>query len=114
MLSRGSLYMRIGQDNEVFLSPVKSEIEIKLIVNLVGVCDNGKLYFDVVNNKEHIIKKMFKFCTWHSDIPLFTKTEMLNIDRTKIYKWLSRINIPFYNVRGDSKNIIIKIKEVLK
>lgn len=114
MLRRGSLYMRIGEDNEVFLSPAKSEIEIKLIINLVGVCDNGKLYFDVINNKEHIIKKMFKFCTWHSDIPLFTETEMLNIDRTKIYKWLSRINIPFYNVRGDSKNIIIKIKEVLK
>lgn len=57
---------------------------------------------------------MFKFCTWHSDIPLFTETKMLNIDRVKIYKWLSRINIPFYNVRGDSKSIIIKIKEVLK
>ena len=57
---------------------------------------------------------MFKFCTWHSDIPLFTKPIMLNIDRIKVYKWLSKVNIPFYNVRGDPENIIRKIKEVLK
>lgn len=64
--------------------------------------------------KEYIIKKMFKFCTWHSDIPLFTDNIMLNIDRIKIYKWLSKINVPFYSVRGNSENIIKKIKEVLK
>ena len=114
MLKCGSLYMKINRDNKVISGLTESEVEIKLIINLVGVCDNGKLYFDVVDNKEHIVKKLFKFCTWHSDIPLFTKTEMLVIDRIKIYKWLSRINIPFYNVRGDSKNIIIKIKEILK
>lgn len=114
ILKRGSLYMKIDKDSEVFLSPAESEIEIKLIINLVGVCDNGKLYFEIVDNKEHIVKKMFKFCTWHSDIPLFTEAKMLNIDRIKIYKWLYKINIPFYNVRGDLKNIIVKIKEVLK
>lgn len=114
MLKHGSLYMKINKNNEVILSPTESEIEIKLIINLVGVCDNGKLCFDIIDNKEHIIKKMFKFCTWHSDIPLFTEAKMLNIDRIKIYEWLSKINVQFYNVRGDSKNIIVKIKEVLK
>ena len=114
MLKRGSLYMKINNDNEVLSSPTKFEVEIKMIINLVGVCDDGKLCFDVLDNKEHIIKKMFKFCTWHSDIPLFTDNIMLNIDRIKIYKWLSKINVPFYSVRGDSENIIKKIKEVLK
>lgn len=114
MLKHGSSYMNIGKDNELFLNSDKSEVEIKLIVNLVGVCNDGKLVFDIVNNKEHVVKKIFKFCTWHSDIPLFTKIKMLNVDRTKIYKWLMKINVPFYNVRGDAKSIIVKIKEVLK
>ena len=61
MLKRGSLYMRIGKDNEVFLNTVKSEVEIKLIINLTGVCDNGKLCFDIVDNKEHIVKKCLNF-----------------------------------------------------
>ena len=61
MLRRGSLYMRIDEDKEVFLNLVKAEIEIKLIINLAGVCDNGKLYFDVVDNKEHIVKKCLNF-----------------------------------------------------
>lgn len=114
MLKRGSQYMKIDTNNELILKSNNSEIEIKLIINIVGICDEGKLSFDLVNNKDHIIKKMFKFCTWHSDIPLFTKPIMLNIDRIKVYKWLSKVNIPFYNVRGDSENIIRKIKEVLK
>ena len=114
MLKRGSQYMKIDTNNELILKSNNSEIEIKLIINIVGICDEGKLSFDLVNNKDHIIKKMFKFCTWHSDIPLFTKPIMLNIDRIKVYKWLSKVNIPFYNVRGDPENIIRKIKEVLK
>lgn len=114
LLKHGSLYMKINRNNETFLNPTESKIEIKLILNLTGVCDNGKLCFDLLDNKDYIVKKMFKFCTWHSDIPLFTENTILNVDRIKIYKWLSKINIPFYNVRGDSESILAKIKEVLK
>ena len=110
----GSSYMKINQNHEMFLEKCNREVNISLILNIVGVCDNGNLSWDLVKNKDHIIKSMFKFCTWHSDIPLFTKSIMLNIDRLKIYKWLSKINVPYYMVRGDSKKIIMKLKEILK
>lgn len=111
---KGSVYMKINQNSEQMLSKDNYEIEIKFILNIVGLCDNGALTFDLVENKNHIIKSLFKFCTWHSDIPLFTKPVMLNIDRFKIYKLLNKIDLPFYNVRGDSKSVVKKIKEILK
>ena len=110
----GSSYMKIDKDNEMFLETNNSGIEVKLIINIVGVCDNGKLNFDLVDNKNHKIKKLFNSCTWHANIPLFTKPIMLDIDRIKIYKWLDKINLPFYDVRGDSGDIISKIKEVVR
>lgn len=106
--------MKINQNSEQMLNKNNYEIEIKFILNIVGLCDNGDLTFDLVENKNHIIKSLFKFCTWHSDIPLFTDQVMLNIDRFKIYKILNKINLPFYNVRGDTKSVVKKIKEVLK
>lgn len=53
--------MKIDKDNEVFLNLVESEIKIKLIINPIGVCDNGKLCSDVLDNKEHILKKCSNF-----------------------------------------------------
>lgn len=113
-LYRGSSYMKSQNNNEKFLNNNVTGIEIRLIINIEGVCEKGMLCFTKSTNEEHIIKKMFKYCTWHSDIPLFTNNMMLDINRVKVFKWLSRINVPFYSVRGDSNSIISKIKEELK
>lgn len=80
LLKRGSTYMKINENNEMVLDNDNCEIEIKLIINLIGACKSGKMSFYIIDNKDYIIKKMFKCCTWHSDIPLFTKNIMLSID----------------------------------
>ena len=80
-LKQGSSYMKIDKETEIKLTNSKSETKIKLIINISGLCDKGKVSFELDDDKNHIIKKMFKYCTWHSDIPLFTKPTMLNIDR---------------------------------
>lgn len=114
LLKQGSSYMKIDDNNEKRIMIKNSRIEIKYIVNIVGMCDGGKVLFKLIKDKNHVIKKLFKFCTWHSDIPLFTNSIVLDIDRIRIYELLNKINLPFYDVRGDSEQIIIKIKEELK
>lgn len=101
------------EDKELFIDNKSNELEIKYIINLVGMCEKGDLSFLEITNKDHIVKTLFKYITWHSDIPLFTSPIMLNIDRNKIFSNLSKINIPVYNVRGDKESLIIKIKEML-
>lgn len=112
LLIKGSQYMKY-EDKELFIDDNNDEIEIKYIINLVGMCDRGNLSFLEITNKDHIVKSLFKRITWHSDIPLFTSPIMLNIDRNKIFSFLSKINIPVYNTRGDKESLINKIKEML-
>ena len=85
-----------------------------MIINLVGLSNNGDLVIDNVNESNYIIKNMFKHLTWHSDIPLFSDDFILDIDRIKIKKMLSKIQVSFYNIRGDKVKVVEKIKELLK
>lgn len=106
--------MRIRNGNSVFIEKTSVDVEIKIIINLIGLCDCGKLKFELIENSEHKIKTLFKYFTWHSDVPLFSNNSLLNIDRTKIKKWLTDINIPLYNVRGNISEVLNKIKEIIK
>ena len=108
----GSRYMKIDKNNEKIVEHNNINIEIKYIINLMGCCDNGKTDIIKVHDKEIVIKTLFKYCTWHSNIPLFTDNHILNIDRIKIKNWLQKLKIPLYNVRGDLKQIIEEIKEL--
>ena len=111
MLKKGSKYMKISDNDGMYIKGQDYNVIIKVIINLVGLCDNGIVKFHLENNKEHLIKSLFKFCTWHSDIPLVTNNDtILEINRKTIYDWLSNLNIPLYNVRGDSLKIIEKIR----
>lgn len=112
MLKKGSNYMKINDNDSMYIMEKNCNIEIKVIVNLVGLCENGMAKYNLENNKEHLIKTMFKFCTWHSDIPFVTDNNIiLEINRKNIYEWLANLNIPLYHVRGDALEIIKKIKE---
>jgi len=109
----GSKYMKVCNNDDFIINNIDNNIKIKLIVNLIGLCDNGTLLFKLIDNKYHTTKILFKHLTWHSDIPLFTDDSILFIDRIKIKKWLNKINIPLYNIRGDIKEIIRRIKEII-
>ncbi len=112
-LIKGSTYIRNRDNKDTFISSKINKTKIKLIINLVGLSDNGDLVLNEVSDTNHIIKGMFKYCTWHSDIPLFSKDVLLDINRIKIKKMLSKIIIPFYNIRGDKVLIVDKLKELL-
>lgn len=110
-LKIGSKYMKIRDKEIIIMSEHNEHVEIKAIFNLIGLCDNGTIKFDLVENKYHKIKTLFKYFTWHSDVPLFTDNSILDIDRIKIKKWLTSVSIPLYNIRGDSNEIIKYVKE---
>ena len=106
------LDLNIDKDSEdIFLKLDNKFIKICCILNLFSVSDNGTCRFDVVDDMYHRSKTMFKYFTWHADIPLFTENVILDIDRKKIKQWLLELKIPLYNVRGDIEKIILKIKE---
>ena len=112
-LVSGSTFVRNRDDDNIFINE-SSEAEIIMIINLVGLSNNGDLVIDSVNESNYIIKNIFKHLTWHSDIPLFSDDIILDIDKIKIKKILSKFKIPFYNIRGDKVKVVEKIKELLK
>lgn len=113
-LENGSRYMKIRSGNDIIIQENAKEVEIKIILNLIGLCDSGVVKFELIENNYHKIKTLFKYFTWHSDIPLFSDDSLLDIDRVKIKTWLTNLNVPLYNVRGNVKDIIKRIKEVVK
>ena len=112
-LRYGSIFMKTRNNEVFFLTKSEEQTNIVMILNLIGVNTNGNLEFYLINEANHKLKQLFKYCTWHADIPLFTNNEMLILDRIKIKKFLSKIKIPIYNVYGDANNILKKIKEIL-
>lgn len=112
-IENASKYMRIRDKNDIIINVNNNDVKIKIILNLVGLCNRGITEIELVENNYHKIKTLFKYFTWHSDVPLFTDNSLLNIDRIKIKKWLTSIDIPLYNVRGDVKEIVKKIKELI-
>lgn len=113
-LKNGSKYMKVRDGNDIIVNQNRKDFEINVIINPVGLCDCGGVKFDLIDDDNYKIKTLFKYFTWHSDIPLFSDDSMLNIDRIKIKEWLMKVDIPLYNVRGDMKEIINKVKEILK
>ncbi|MEG2610582.1 MAG: hypothetical protein RSA91_08000, partial [Bacilli bacterium] len=113
-MKNGSRYMKIRNDDSVIIKMEKIQPEIKIIINLIGLCDNAASRFDLIDDANHKIKILFKYFTWHSDIPLFSDNSILSIDRLEIKRWLTSINTPMYNVRGNNLEIIKNIKELLK
>lgn len=110
----GSKFMKIRNGESIIIETEDVRPEIKIIINLIGLCDNGILKFDLIHDSSHKIKTLSKYFTWHSDIPLFSDDSILSIDRLKIKRWLTNIKIPTYNVRGDILEIIKNMKEILK
>lgn len=109
-LTNGSKYLRVRGEDDLIINEAFGDIEIKYILNLIGLCEYGKATFELIT--DYKIKTLFKYLTWHSDIPLFTDNSLLNVDRVLIKEWLGKINIPVYNVRGNNIEIINIMKEL--
>ena len=99
---------------DIILKFNKKFIKISCIVHLLGLSDNGECNINEIKDKYHKCKTIFKYFTWHTDIPLFTNDTVLNVDRYKIKQWIFDLKVPMYNVRGDIGKILLEIKEILK
>lgn len=113
-LVNGSTYMKINDRKNIFVKNIKRNKKIEYIINLIGISDNGKVSFDKIDNKEYFVKTMFKYITWHSDVPLFTSSFIPSIDRFKIKEIISKYDLVLYNVRGDKIKVIEMVKELLR
>lgn len=89
------------------------QIEIKKIIRIVGLCDNGDVSYKEIIKKEHFVKNLIQFSNWSYEMPLFTEYKKLYNSQKNIFdflKDLSKSNIRYMDIRGD-KNKIVDIME---
>lgn len=92
IMNKGSRYLKF-ENNEKSLSKEKTNqpVKIKKIILLYGLCENGTVEETFMRNEQHIMKKLFPFINWHSNIPLFTDNQMLYIDNIHIKNFLEKL-----------------------
>lgn len=109
-LKKGSCYLKYKSKERMLLEKdCNSRVNIKKVIYLIGVCDGGKIKVDKVENYKHIIKRIFPFANWHSNIPLIGGDIELPINNIYIKEFLmnfSELDIEFLLVRGDSSELI--------
>lgn len=107
-LKKGSLYIKTNND-EYLLQSYNSKVQIVKIAFLYGLCDKGQFSESLINNKQHLIKKIFPYVNWHSNLPLMFDEIELKSNNHFIKQFLSRISehdISFSIVRGDLLSVI--------
>lgn len=119
----GKIYQKIGssfdiKDEKVEIlnkEKVLKNIQIKQIMRIAGICDNGNVSFNETTNKYYIIKNLAYFCNWSYSIPVFT--DNVELYNTTIYtkQFLNKIiaaNIKVFDARGDKKQIVKELGEL--
>ncbi len=112
-LEKGSCYLKYeSKERNLSNDDCQSEIKIDKIIYLIGACDGGKLKVDRILNYKHIVKRIFPFANWHSSMPLIGSDLELPINNLYIKTFLSKLSkldIDFLLVRGDSNDLISMI-----
>ena len=107
-LKKGSLYIKNDNDGYL-LQAYNSKVQIVKIAFLYGLCDNGQFSESLINNKQHLIKKLFPFVNWHSNLPLMFDEIELKSNNHFIKLFLAKIveyDISFSIVRGDLLSVV--------
>lgn len=112
----GSKYVKHDSVEQILNNEVIQKIKIDKILFLNGVCENGKYKIEEIENKDHLLKKLFPYCNFHTINPTLTNQVQLKIDNQKIYLFLNSLissNIPAYNVRGSAEDIVENIGGII-
>lgn len=90
-------------------------IEIVKIVIIYGLCDNGTFKETILENTEHIYKRIFPFANWHYAIPLINGGKLRNTsdEISKFLKHLIESKVVVSTIRGDKKEIIANFQKFL-
>ena len=94
---------------------ISKSVQIKKIIRIVGLCDNGDFYYNLYSNNYHIIKNLSFFCNWNYLIPIFTGDIELYDTNKYVKSFLNNIidtKIQIMDVRGDKKKIIKEIGDI--
>ncbi len=114
IMTKGSRYLKYEtKENLLNKEKTNQPIEIKKILLLYGLCENGTVEETPINNNQHIIKKLFPYANWHSSIPLFTDNQMLYVNSYCIKSFLEKLiesNTTTSIIRGDVNNIMKYLK----
>lgn len=120
-IENNKVYSKLGSSFDIESGQVKyldinkcnKNIEIKQIIRIVGICDDGLTNCSLCTNTYHIVKNMSYFCNWSIIMPIFTDdVELYKSDlyTKKFLKELPKTGIKFVNVRGDKKKIIKEVE----
>ena len=109
----GSNYVRNRNGDDVLIEENKNFLKIDIIVNIIGLCDKGIVSFDEVNDDNFKYRSLYRHCSWHFDIPLVTDNICLDFNKQFVKQFITKISCPMYNIRGDKKKVLLKIKEIL-
>lgn len=117
------IYMNLGSSFDIENGRVKilqkeqvlKNVEIKQIIRITGICDNGKVSLDEITNKFYVIKNLSYFCNWSYSIPIFTDDVVLYNTTLYTKKFLNKIidaKIQVFDARGDKKKIVKELGEL--
>ena len=113
-LKRGSkFYMNNSDIFYIDDLDVMKNVEIRKIIKIAGICDNGKTDIILQDNYYHKLKQLAVYCNWSSITPLFSCDDSLfRVDKyTKLF--LNNMKcIPMYIVRGNRKEIVKILMEI--
>lgn len=112
IMEKGSKFL-FYNDEKIMLDEknITKKINIKSIVLLYGLCDNGTYSETVIDVKSHYIKNLYQYISWHTNIPLFTdKTFLDNSNQNSINMLMDMSKyIDLKIIRGSKENILKKI-----
>lgn len=117
------IYMNLGSSFDIDNGKIKmlhkekvlKNIEIKQIIRITGICDNGNVSLDETTNKYYVIKNLSYFCNWSYSIPIFTDDVVLYNITLYTKKFLKKIidtKIQVFDARGDKRKIVKELGEL--
>lgn len=101
-------------DNKVYYVDAKyfnKNIKIDKIIILNGLCYNGDIKIEKIENDNYYIKNIFKYANWHYSMPLLTKYIKLIDTGESIIRFLRNTKISTYVVKGDGNKILEAIDD---
>lgn len=118
--NNGKLYQKLGSSFDIENGKIKyldiknckKNIEIKKIIRIAGICDNGDICIKENQNKAHFIKNIATYCNWSYVMPIFTDDVELyntNLYVKEFWKKINMNNTQCYDVRGDKNEIVKKV-----
>lgn len=124
-INNKKLYLKLGskfdiENNQIRMletNEINKRIKIDIILKIQGLCDNGKVVCNEINNEYYKVKNLANFCNWSWSMPIFTdNVELFNLNKAskEFLINMAKADVHIIEIRGDKIKIIDSIKEKYK